>query len=611
MRQNVEREDSDTAEENRMQRRKYIAQWILWLLVAVCPCYAFAQFPDKKDSTRIAEEEAQRRLTYYYIAALTKAHEDGSSMADLLQHCLEIDPTTPAANFNMALVYFAIGQDSIGLERMKTAVAHDPQNPTIKESLASAFMATRKLKEAISTLEDITKLQPKRTDILAQLFELYKSEGRTKDAIRTLDRIQTLQGNNTRIAGLKHALYLDLGDTIQAFEQLKGLCREFPYDATNYILLGDQYLTIAAQDSALAAYDKAERIDPKNTMLKTSRLQYPLLIGDTIHFREMRDSIVLDEQSELSLRINALGSLAREAFQDSTQVAHTEEVFRKLLSPEKPPIPFLQLYLTYKAVVDKADNEDLIPIMERILHVDPSHQETLQSVLQYYVSKNDIKRIESLCQSALIYHPSELLFHYFLSVSLAQQNRNQEAVTALTTAIRQTDEESRPEMVGNIYALLGDIQYEIGHEKAAFEAYDSCLTYTPDNIMCLNNYAYFLSLKGENLNKAEKMSYRTIKVEPDNKTYLDTYAWILFMQEDYTTARIYIEHVIDSTKEDSTLLADDATSSVVLEHAGDIYAQCGQTELAVRMWELAEQKLQKAKNTTLHRKIKKRKYIKK
>ena len=610
MPRNVAKEASDIAEKNRMLRGRDIIGWLLWLLAAAYPCSAWTQTGTKGEA-QTPEEAAQRRLTYYYIAALNAAKEDASSMADLLQHCLDIDSVSPAAHYNLGLLYYGIGRGNLCLEHIRKAVAHDPQNPTYKETLASALMATRQMDKAIPVLEDMTRLQSRRTDILAQLFELYKSAGRTTDAIRVLERIKTLLGNNTRIAGQEYALYLDMGDTLQAFEQLKELCREFPYDATNHILLGDQYMTIAAHDSALAAYGKAERIDPRNINLLLSRMQYPLLTGDTLRYRALRDSIVLDGGADMTLRVRALAALLKEAYNDPSLRPHAAEVFDTLLRPDKPDVTFLQMYLSYKTATENATEQELIPTMERILHVRPDHQETLEAVLQYYIARNDVKGIERLCQSAIIYHPSELLFHYFLGVSLTQQDRNGEAVTALTTAIRQANEDSRPEMLGNIYALLGNILHEMGQEEATFEAYDSCLAYTPDHVMCLNNYAYFLSEKGKDLDKAEKMSYRVIKAQPDNRTYLDTYAWILFMQKDYTTARNYMERIIDYTQNDSTLLANSEISTVLLEHAGDIYAQCGLTEQALRMWKLAREKSPEEKNAVLNRKIKKRKYIRK
>ena len=138
-------------------------------------------------------------------------------------------------------------------------------------------------------------------------------------------------------------------------------------------------------------------------------------------------------------------------------------------------------------------------------------------------------------------------------------------------------------------------------------AYDSCLVWKDDNIGCLNNYAYYLSELGEQLDKAEQMSYRTIKAEPKNATYLDTYAWILFMQQRYSEAKIYI---------DQTLQYDNDTSAVLLEHAGDIYYQAGDATQALVYWQQALERVEKEgdpkndRRPILIRKIKLKKYLK-
>jgi Tfp pilus assembly protein PilF len=80
---------------------------------------------------------------------------------------------------------------------------------------------------------------------------------------------------------------------------------------------------------------------------------------------------------------------------------------------------------------------------------------------------------------------------------------------------------------------------------------------------CLNNYAYFLSESGEQLAKAEQMSYRTVKAEPKNATYLDTYAWILYMLGRYSEANIYIDQALQN-------LDESMDNSVIKEHAEKI-----------------------------------------
>jgi len=212
-----------------------------------------------------------------------------------------------------------------------------------------------------------------------------------------------------------------------------------------------------------------------------------------------------------------------------------------------------------------------------------------------------------------VYFPSEVRFHYFLALTYLMQKRDQEAEETVKAGIRQASEQTAPSMMGTLYTLLGDLYHEHKREKEAFAAYDSCLVYSPDDVSCLNNYAYYLSLKNEQLEKAEQMSYRAIRLEPDNKTYLDTYAWVLFMQEDYTTARIYMDKVVNPELPDSTLMADSEANPVLLEHAGDIYAQCNQVDVALRLWQLALDKAvlnKEQPSKVLKKKLKSKKYLK-
>ena len=165
-------------------------------------------------------------------------------------------------------------------------------------------------------------------------------------------------------------------------------------------------------------------------------------------------------------------------------------------------------------------------------------------------------------------------------------------------------------MVAEMYSIMGEVLHEMGREREAFAAYDSCLVYQSDNASCLNNYAYFLSLRSENLDRAEEMSFRSLRLEPNNKTYLDTYAWILFMKERYAEAQAFIDRVCPPDSADSVLLSDDALSGVVFEHAGDIAACNGDIEHALRFWQLARQAGGEGLTAVLPKKIKLKKYIK-
>ena len=169
----------------------------------------------------------------------------------------------------------------------------------------------------------------------------------------------------------------------------------------------------------------------------------------------------------------------------------------------------------------------------------------------------------------------------------------------LKKGLSHLSNDSNAALVSDLYAVMGDIFFSRHLEKEAFLAYDSCLQWKEDNYSCLNNYAYYLSEKGLLLDKAEQMSFRAIQSEPDNPTYLDTYAWILFKRKKYKEAQAYIDMALEK---------DSLSNSVIIEHAGDIYIMNGDTNKAVDFWEKSL-KLSEDRKQCLIKKIKLRRYV--
>ena len=145
---------------------------------------------------------------------------------------------------------------------------------------------------------------------------------------------------------------------------------------------------------------------------------------------------------------------------------------------------------------------------------------------------------------------------------------------------------------------MGDLYHELGNLDDCMQAYDSALVYDGLNVGALNNYAYYLTIEGGTLDKAEEMSLVAIKKEPENSTYIDTYMWILFCKERYQEAKAYAEKLLT--------MEGDAADKVLLHHCGDIYAMCGEMERAVELWQRAQAAGDDGK--LLKKKIKKRKY---
>ena len=553
---------------------------------------------------------AQANFDYFYLEAeKCRLAEDYSSAMDLYRHCLDINPEAPEALYNMGVLHLYLRSDSLGTAYIRQACERDANNPYYLETLAALYLNKRDADSAIPVLEKMASLQSRRSDILSQLVQLYSTVGNTDKAIGVLNRIELLEGPSPEVSVEKFRLYKEKQQLDSAFMQLQALCDDSPHDMNLRVVVGSQYMQAGDTLKALEVYDEVRRQEPTNTNLQLATLDYLRDSGRDDSYNHIRDSLLFRPDSPAQLRVLLLKSYIADVQRDSIFAPQLTAAFDTLLSRPQQDTDVLMIKAAYQ-VYSKQPKEALCQTMRQVLEVDPGNETALRELLQYYAEQNDGKGVEDISRRGLNYHPEEIAYSYYLGMALAEQKKLSDAADVLQQGLRVRTGEVHPYLVSNVFGVLGDIYYQQQKEQEAFAAYDSALVYKDDNIMCLNNYAYYLSLKEEQLDRAEEMSYRTIRQEPDNITYLDTYAWILFKKEDYAHARTYMDKVVNPEKTDEELLADERLQGNVIEHAGDIYANLGEQETALRLWKLASQKGDDTCTPLLRKKIKRKKYIK-
>ena len=558
-----------------------------------------------------ASENDQSRLDYLFQeAAKMKLQERHSEALDLLRHCHNIAPNAPEVLYELSLYELYFRHDSVAIDMLERAAQLDPRNTFYKEALATYHLNRNQVEKALPYLEAIAELRPTRSDILAQLTRIYTGLDRPSEAIRALDRIEVLEGKMPSVSHQKFVLYKQMGQIDKGFKELESLSKEYPHEMSYRLAIADQMLDADREADALKIYDEVRRAEPDNNHLHLSMLQYYRHTGNDSLFTTTRDSLLFAPKTDTDVRVTLMRDLiASEMRNDSLGRHNVIQTFDSLDNRFGNDLDLLQLRAAFLATYDKQNDSDFVAVMDRVIEVEPANTQAIFYLIQYYGEHQQFQQLEDLCRRAVLTHPEELVCHFYLGVALYQQGKKIEAMKAFQDGIVQKTDESRPSMVADLYSILGDIYHEIGRDRDAFAAYDSCLVYQDDNVGCLNNYAYYLSLKKRDLDQAEEMSYRTIRLEPDNKTYLDTYAWILFMKERYAEAAHYIDRVCPPDSTDSVLLAMDGVSGVVLEHAGDIAAKNGKMEQALRFWRLAQQAGGDGLTALLPKKIQMKKYV--
>ena len=252
---------------------------------------------------------------------------------------------------------------------------------------------------------------------------------------------------------------------------------------------------------------------------------------------------------------------------DSTKIVG---LFNSVLAQEQETADVAMLAAQY--LLSKKMDAEAKPVLWKVLEIDPENKPARLQLLSFAISKEDLDEVIRVCAPAVEYMPDALEFYYYWGLAHYQKEQKDEAMEVFKKGVRQVGPDSDKAMASDFYSILGDLYHIKNMNAEAYAAYDSALVYNPDNIGALNNYAYYLSVEKKNLDKAEEMSHRTVKAEPTNGTYLDTYAWILFEKGKYAEARIYMDQAMQNGGD---------KSSVVVEHCGDIYYHNGEKEKAV------------------------------
>lgn len=557
------------------------------MLAMACPAAA-----------QTGNNDAGRYDRFFIDAMLQRQKGNNDAAFDLLKHCVHIRPEAPEAYFFLAQYYMSLKQNDKAIECFKKAADLEPDNSTYLETLAKAYVTNDNDSLAIGTLEKIVEKETGRIDILEMLVQLYQNRADYDNTIKTLDRLETLEGKNERLTYAKSEIYSLTGDKKAAINEMKKLADQYPNDLNYRGMYGDALLMNGREKEAFDIYTGILKAEPDNYRAQLSMRAYYKQKDMAADADSMTMQLLLNKNTGDDARVYIMRQEIAESENgggDSTKILR---LFDRMMAQPQASTDIAILYATYMSL-KKMPQEKIEAVLEKVLAQTPDNAAARLQLVAYAWQRDDLDRVIELCKAARQYNPDEMAFYYYEGMAHFRKDDNDSALNAFQNGISVIGEHSDPDIVSDFYAVMGDLLYEKGRAAEAYAAYDSCLQWKDDNIGCLNNYAYYLSVNGDSLDKAEKMSYRTVKAEPKNATYLDTYAWILFMQGRYAEAKIYIDQAVQN---------DSDSSAVILEHAGDIHAKAGDIDGAVELWARAAAK--DPANKLLARKIRQRKYIK-
>ena len=546
-------------------------RYLLILLLCLIPFSADARrkkarkLADKPRPAHVLTHEQQAHFDAIYFDAIAMQQYGKTDQAfALMQRALEIDSLSAPALYFMSDVYRGMEKWNQSLLFMRRAVEADQSNSYwYRAGEGELLSQMRRYPEAVVCYRDLADRFPTKSEPLYSLAELYLRLDSGQQCLDILERIEDLDGVNPQVTLQKFYIMQGLGRSDDAFAEYDKLIARYPYDLSFRIQKGDLQMKNGQIDKAKQTYDEAAKIDPDNAYVWVALSNYYSIVGD----QKEADCLVqnalvnanLDIQTKIDILTEYLKSTLRKVAKDQNvdsldiSLPGVDSLFMTIeqMHPTAPEV--YDLHADYLAAIN---NDSLAAVQMRFAcDLRPSETKYWDKLLSYASNIKDYDKLLRLCDVIESIHPEMNSPYTMRAWVYYNQKEYEKVIEAYMDALERT-EAKEVNWKSTLWGNIGDTYHLLGNMEKVYESYDQALKYNDKNYMVLNNYAYFLSTENRDLLKAEGMASKVIQQYPDNPTYLDTYAWILYQEGSYMLAKFYQKRAIDNCdpKEDNTTL---------------------------------------------------------
>ncbi|MCW3126075.1 MAG: tetratricopeptide repeat protein [Bacteroidetes bacterium] len=547
------------------------------LLIAVSGCKTsshVAKNSGDKSDTKLTTTQKVGIDRAFMEGQRAKAIEDYDEAQKKFQEVITMDPKNAAAHFELALMLYNGNKFDEALTESETAVKLAPTNKWYLEQLAAIHMKKNNAKEAISDYTQLIKVSPNDPDNYFDLAYLYMQTNQIDQAIKTYDLFEKNYGLEESIVLQKERLYLKQNKFDLAVVEVQKLIDAYPGEVQYMGMLAELYSLNNKKDKANEIYQKILEIEPDNAQALIATADINAAKGDSTARFESMKKIFANPKVNIDTKIKMLYpyvqyyELKKDKMQDAFDLA-------KILvetHPGQAKAYAIQGDLYY---IDKKDSLAL-PAYLKALDLQKEVFTVWQQVMLIYNAARDWEKLDKLTTSAMELFPNQAIIYLFKGGAQFQLKQYEKSVKTFTKAEKMAAD--NPQLKAQIYSNLGDAYHSLNNDGASDSAYEHSLKLDPENAYVLNNYSYYLSLRKTNLQRAKQMSAYANKLDPDNDSFMDTYAWILFQLGEFTEAKVFQDRAVLKNPGNPTLL----------EHYGDILIQMGEKDKAVEYWRKAK-----------------------
>ena len=519
--------------------------------------------------------DKKKNATFFSNGLQSKYREDTEGAIRNFEQALRFMPDDAASMYELSEQYSNAGRIEEAFNMIQKAAKIEPENKWYQMRLGLFYRNLEQYNDFIKLYEKLTQKYPEDPDMLSELIDAYLVTENYSKALEKMDLLEQQVGENEFITEQRLQVFKRQGNTKKVVSELEKLIEQNPDNIRYYGLLASFYAENGKIKEAIKTYEKIEEINPEHPYINVSLLELYDMTGDKEKAFDELLAAIRNKNLDITTKANTYDYWMNKnqgASNIDEQARLCGEAFVETHPDNK--LGYLILGSCYFIEENAVKSKELY---QKVLTIDSTDFFGWQNLIISESRLNENEAVRDHAVAALKYYPMQPVFYWYAGVANAVLENNEDAISYLEKGRRYTSDKMQ---MSEFDAFLGDIYHQQGDEDKAFDAYDRTLRNNPDNALVLNNYAYYLSLRGERLEEALEMAIRANELVPDNVYYTDTYAWVLYKLGRYKEAEKIMKKCLGLEKN---------PSGANLEHYGDILLKLGKESEAMEYWKKAQQ----------------------
>ena len=556
---------------------------ILLFFVIIClgACSSMKKVSQKSDTQLntytdgdVSYKNQFRFKSMFFESQRLEALEEFDKAAALMEQCLAIDPLNADAHYEMATLYVSIERIEDALFHAKKSYELNPNNIWVSRLLSQLYQISGNIDGELSAYKTLIEKDPSNIEYLFLLATAHSKKGSYKKAIQVYNEIESKIGVSEELSVTKEYLYITMGDVDLAAAEIKKLIAAFPNEIRFLGMLAELYQANNLTEKSIAVYNEILEVDPKNSAANVALAEHYRVNNNHLKAFDYLTFCFDNDVFDLQTVFQILTSYFQMAKVEQKYLDPLLSLLNKTLINHPNEAPFH--VLSGDIYFELNDPNKAFEAYEKSLRFGITDFLIWNRYLILGIELKEYDRVYKNGMRAIELHPIQPTLYLFSGFAASYKKEYETAITLFNKGLNYVVN-NKP-LKAEFYNYLGDSYHFFGNDKKSDECYEKSLELIPDNVVVLNNYSYYLSLREKDLEKAERMSKKCIELSPNQSTYLDTYGWVLYKLKRFNEAREWLKKAAEG----------DSKSPVITEHYGDVLYQLNLKKEALEYWKKAK-----------------------